>query len=173
MKNYLKQNYKLIIIKVCIVLGVVALDLTTKALMQNHFKSGEGDITIIKGVLSFSYCENDGVAWSMLAGKGKLIAIMSIVLVVAIIVFDYFNTNKNFFNVSGFALIVAGAIGNMVDRFACGYKVRDFVSFDFINFPVFNVADIAITFGCIFYIIYLLFYSKKYDKAVNDANKSA
>ncbi len=169
MKNYLKQNYKLLIIKVCIILGVLALDLVTKALMQNRFESGGDDITIIKGVLSFSYCENDGVAWSMLAGKGKIIAIISIVLVLAIIVFDIFNTNKNFFNVAGFALIVTGALGNMIDRFMCGYKVRDFISFDFINFPIFNVADIAITFGCIFYIIYLLFYSKKYDKGVADA----
>lgn len=172
MKNYLKQNYKILIIKACIILSALALDLVLKALMQKHFESGGDNITLIKGVLSFSYCENDGVAWSMLAGKGKIIAILSIVLVLGIVVFDIFNTNKNFFNIAGFSLIVAGAIGNMVDRFMCGYKVRDFISFDFINFPIFNVADIAITFGCIFYIVYLILYSKKYDKGVADGKNS-
>lgn len=172
MKNYLKKNYKLILIKFAIVLGVIALDLVSKALIEKHYASGGGDIVIIKGVLSFAYCENDGVAWSMLSGKGNIIAWLSLVLIVGIIVFDIFNSNKNFFNIAGFSLIVSGAMGNMIDRFACDYKVRDFISADFINFPIFNVADIAITLGCIFYIVYLLFYAKKHEKGDSDANNS-
>ncbi len=172
MKKYLKENYKLIIIKLVVIVCVLTLDLVSKYLMQRHYEQGGEDITLIKGVLSFSYCENDGVAWSMFAGKGKIIAILSIVLIVGIMAFDVFNANKNFFNIAGFALIIAGAIGNCVDRFACDYRVRDFISADFINFPVFNVADMAITVGCIFYIIYFLFYAKKYDKEQNNGQNS-
>ena len=53
-------------------------------------------------------------------------------------------------------LILGGLFGNLIDRIAFGY-VRDFVHLDFMSFPVFNVADIALTVGCICFIIYVLF----------------
>lgn len=56
----------------------------------------------------------------------------------------------------GLALVLSGAIGNLIDRVALGY-VRDFIAFDFMNFPVFNFADSCITVGAVLLIVSVLF----------------
>lgn len=168
MKEYLKKNYKLILIKLAIVVVALAIDLLSKHFLQKYFLNGGSDITIIKGVLSLTYTENEGVAWGLFSGKTVGIVITSVVFVIILLVWDYFNTNKNPLNFIGFSFILSGAIGNFVDRIFLGY-VRDFISFDFINFPIFNFADICITIGCVLYVIYVLFiYTKKPKKEGED-----
>jgi signal peptidase II len=77
----------------------------------------------------------------------------------------------------GFGLILAGAIGNFVDRIAFGY-VRDFIMFDFWKtFPIFNFADCCIVIGCILVCVYFLFLSsdnksEKVDKKVDSDGKN-
>jgi len=55
-----------------------------------------------------------------------------------------------------FVLLIGGLLGNLIDRVAFGY-VRDFIHLDFMSFPVFNIADVALTCGCVAFLIYVLF----------------
>lgn len=169
MKDYIKKNYKLILIKLAIVVFAIAIDLLSKYFIQKYFFGGGDRIDIIKGVLSITYTENRGVAWGLFSGKTLGIIITSVVFVVILVVWDIFNTDRHPLNYIGFSLILAGAIGNFVDRIFLGY-VRDFIALDFISFPIFNFADICITIGCVLYVIYILFiYTKKNKKEGGDA----
>lgn len=163
MKEYLKKNYKLILIKFFIVAITLSFDLLLKHFLQKYFIDGGDKIDVVKGVFSVTYTENRGVAWGLFSGKTLGIIITSIAFVVILVVWDLFNTDKHPLNFIGFSLILSGAIGNFVDRIFLGY-VRDFFSFDFINFPIFNFADICITFGCVLYVIYILFIYTRKDK---------
>ena len=70
------------------------------------------------------------------------------------------NKDKHFLYYISAGLILGGTIGNAVDRVALGY-VRDFINLEFMNFPIFNIADMALTFGVIILAIYLLFIYEK------------
>lgn len=82
----------------------------------------------------------------------------------------------------GLALVLSGAIGNLIDRVALGY-VRDFIAFDFINFPVFNFADSCITVGAVLLVVSVLFtksgraylphWTKKAEARKTDGEKNA
>ena len=169
MKEYLRKNYKLILIKLSIIVVAIAIDLLSKHFLQKYFLEGGDKVDIINGVFSVTYTENRGVAWGLFEGKTIGIVITSIAFVVILVVWDIFNTDRHLLNYLGFSLILAGAIGNFVDRIFLGY-VRDFFSFDFVNFPIFNFADICITIGCVLYVIYILFiYTRKDKKGSKDA----
>ena len=88
------------------------------------------------------------------------IIVLTFIFLAVIVVYDIcFKKRSAFFGIST-AMIVAGAIGNLVDRLVFG-KVRDFIYFSPINFPVFNVADICLTIGIIMFAIYMIFLSTK------------
>lgn len=63
----------------------------------------------------------------------------------------------------GFSLVFGGAVGNLIDRLFLGY-VRDFIALDFINFPVFNIADMCLCAGVIVLLVFFLFLYPKYNK---------
>lgn len=65
-----------------------------------------------------------------------------------------------FMQLFSIGVVVAGGIGNAIDRFVTGYVV-DFICFDFINFPVFNIADIGVTCGVVILVTIMLYYSFK------------
>ena len=77
----------------------------------------------------------------------------------------------NLFETVGFALVVAGGIGNAIDRFLLGYVV-DFIEFAFFEFPVFNVADIGVTCGFVILIIGLIVDFSKGDESDKEATKA-
>ena len=112
---------------------------------------------IITGLLKFTYCENRGVAFSLGEGKVVLFVILNIVLISILIVFyeikrDKFNKLGSFF----VALTIAGGTSNLLDRMFRHFVV-DFIDIsDFINFAVFNVADIFITVGVFGLAIYYI-----------------
>lgn len=142
LKNILK--------KLLVIAGIVTVDLATKIILEGK------SLTVINGVLSFESTHNTGAAWSMLEGRMALFIIGAIVFVLAMFLFDYFKKEQNKVYFAGFVLMLAGAIGNLIDRAVYGY-VRDFIKLDFINFPIFNIADMALTVGAIVFSIYVLF----------------
>ena len=149
----MKINKKFLFVVIPIVLGIILCDLLTKHFVISGRELGETE-SVIAGLFNFTYVQNFGAAWSMFSGNGTFLLVMSFVFVSVLMVF-YFLERKNgvLFHV-GWALILGGAIGNLVDRIAFGY-VRDFIQFDFWKaFPVFNVADIALTFGVILLLVY-------------------
>lgn len=169
MKKYFKENYKSIILKVSIILTVLAIDLITKVVFANFFNNryanGNYDnLIVLKNILSFTYTENIGAAFSMFSGEVVFLIVFSIVFIGLFIYLDVTFKEKSGWLVAGFSLIIGGAIGNLVDRIFLGY-VRDFISFDILpNFAICNLADVCITIGCGCYMVYLIMYLIKLNK---------
>lgn len=121
-------------------------------------------IIVWKKVFSFRLVYNTGGAWGVLNKHTWVLTVFSIAVMIAIVV-AYFlvpKTKKMRLMRFSMMLIIAGAIGNIIDRVGFG-KVTDMFSFDLINFPVFNVADICVVCGCILMCVLLIFYYKDED----------
>ena len=139
------------------VLMVVA-DQVTKAVISANVV---GEIPVIKDFFDIVCWHNTGAAWGIFDNATLVLGIFSFVFS-ALILLVYLQTDAGFLKLS-LSLIIAGAVGNGIDRIRLGYVV-DFLSFDNLfgyQFPAFNVADICVTGGCIGIIIFLLFMSKK------------
>ena len=145
--------------------ALITLDQLTKCYFSNlHKTESIVNIEIIPNFLKLVYTENTGAAWSFLSDVTwaqtffKVITALSLVVFIGMYV--YALKSKRLLRIS-LILIIAGTIGNFVDRLLLGYVV-DFISFNFWGwaFPVFNVADICLTVGVILLMIYLLFISK-------------
>jgi len=144
-----------------IILGCIGLDQITKAIVRTYLKP-KGSINIIDNFFKFTYVENKGGAWGSFSGKLWLFIIVTILaLGVMFYLLKDFNLKTNPFYSIGLSLIIAGAIGNFIDRIIFKY-VTDFLDFYIFgyDFPVFNVADICIVIGSIMLIIQILFLSK-------------
>ena len=148
-----KKRTSYIIIASIIIIGLV-LDLVTKWLFAEYFANGANDIVVIPNFFRFTYLENTGAAYGIFGDSTVMLAIISVLFIVAFAIYDYFNHSNNIWYILGISMIVSGAIGNFVDRIFLGY-VRDFISMSIFNF-VFNVADVLITFGVIFFVVYLI-----------------
>ena len=161
MKAYLKENYKQIIVKLLIIVAVLVIDLVTKIVFANIFSERYADnkfdnIIVIKNILSFTYTENVGAAFSMFSGQVVFLILFSIIFICVFVAIDFMYKEKNWWFVTGISLVLGGAIGNLIDRIFLGY-VRDFISFDLIkNFAICNFADCCITIGCVCIGIYLI-----------------
>ena len=146
---------------------LVALDQITKYLAKAHLK-GQKSYTIIKNIVSFKYLPggNTGAAWGLLSGRIILFIVFTVFALIVIGKFIYniykeymrnYSLNPSFKMLDILMIVlVAGAIGNLIDRIVNGYVI-DFISFDFINFPIFNVADCYITVSCILLFIMCIF----------------
>lgn len=135
---------------------LIALDRITKKLAVAHLM--KGDIVIIPDVLSLHYLENRGAAWGVLQNAFWLFFIITI-LVVAFMVILYAKIpfTKNYWYLRfTIILLTAGAVGNFIDR-AVWHYVVDFIYFECINFPVFNVADCFVCISAVLLIHCLLF----------------
>jgi len=158
-----------IILSISIFVGILLLDMLTKGLIIPNLIPNVGDrVGVIPRIISFIYVKNYGAAWGILGGRNIFLIVISIVILALFIIF-YVLRIKKVGNKSScllgisVGLIAGGCIGNLFDRLVYGY-VRDFINFDFMNFPVFNFADIALTFGVIIMVVYFLFFYMKEDK---------
>ncbi len=119
---------------------------------------------LIPDVLSLNHIRNTGAAWSMLEGKMWLFAIITIIAVIVVVTLMIKNQRKGSrWLMIGLSLILAGAIGNFIDRVRLGYVV-DMFQTDFMNFPIFNVADITLVCGVVCILIYIILDEKEQGK---------
>lgn len=138
---------------------VILADQATKFLIEYTF-SPTDSITFIPGIIDFVFVKNTGAAFSMLNSHTWILALVSIIFSVGITVYLVKTQPVDILiNVCG-GLILGGAIGNGIDRILRAYVV-DFIEFTFFNFPVFNIADIAITVGGILAVIAVMRKDKK------------
>ena len=146
------MKLKKIGIPVFIILGII-IDQIVKSAIVDHLELSQHKV-IINGVLSLTHLRNNGAAWSLLEGQQWFFTIITIfVLIVAIWVLIK-NIEKNWY-VFSLSLIISGALGNFIDRIRQGYVV-DMFQLDFINFPIFNVADILLSVGFVVLFIAIL-----------------
>ena len=141
---------------VCFLL--VIIDQLTKVWARGPIK--ENPITIIEDVFSLHYLENRGSIWGILQGKVDVLLIFSI-LIFLLLIYAYVKLPKTeHYHLLSWVLVVilAGAIGNTIDRLFFGF-VTDFLYFELINFPIFNIADCYLTI-CAFFICYLILFGK-------------
>ena len=115
-------------------------------------------MTVIPGVIDFVFVRNIGAAFSMGEGHGVAFALLALAVIVAIVVYLLRAPQLAHLEVVGMAMVAGGAIGNAIDRLAFGF-VTDFIATTFIDFPVFNVADIGITLGVVLALFGYMFLS--------------
>ncbi len=141
---------------VCILL--VAIDQITKILARGPIK--ENSISVIDGVFSLHYLENRGSVWGMFQGKVDILLIISILIFLLLVyVYARLPKTKHYLLFSWVLVVItAGAVGNTIDRLFFGF-VTDFLYFELINFPIFNIADCYLT-VCAFFICYLILIGK-------------
>ncbi len=122
-------------------------------------------IPLIQDVLHLTYRENKGAAFSILEGKTFFLIIITAAMLLVMLYILLKKVMTHPVIVSAFSLIIAGGIGNLIDRiFRPGGIVVDYIDFRLINFPVFNFADICVVIGTALFIIYLIFLEPKEEK---------
>ena len=148
MKNFLPLKID-IFLSVSVTSLVIFLDRVTKRFFTKLLDYGES-IKVIPHALDFTLIHNTGIAFGLFKDKGYVFIIIPIIAVILLVVNIYYYRKSDdalsHTYIVAIALILGGAIGNLIDRIMYGYVI------DFINFhiwPVFNVADSAITIGAI------------------------
>ncbi|MDI9475821.1 MAG: signal peptidase II [Natronincolaceae bacterium] len=138
------MNYVLIIV-------ILILDQLSKILALRYL-APVGSIPIIKNVFHLTYVENRGAAFGILQNQ-KLFFVIFALLVLGFIWFYAYNNRLNKVMVYGLGLVVGGVVGNLIDRVRLGFVV-DYLHI--MNFPVFNIADSAVTIGIVLIGIFIL-----------------
>ena len=144
-------------IYILIIIAGIVLDRITKIYAVKHFISNPHSGSLI----NLTYLDNRGAAFGILQDKRILFVILTLAIVLYLLYYFITNLKSNplVLNIA-FSLIISGALGNFYDRLFQGYVV-DFIEFAFVDFPVFNIADIFVTVGCGLLIIYILFHGEK------------
>ena len=143
--------------------GIVAADQFTKFLVLQYIPL-HSNVAFIPGLLSLTYVRNTGAAFSSFEGAQWLFAVVFL-LFTAAIVWEFSGKRWPFTNFERWLIVAiyGGGIGNMIDRFRFGYVV-DMIQTDFMNFPVFNIADCFITCSCILLMAHLFLVNKEFWK---------
>ncbi len=142
-----------------LIVGVItALDQITKALVVANIPIG-GYVEAIPGLFHLTHIHNTGAAFSILTGQRTFFLIIT-ALFLSIVVFCAVKQILSKPYLLILAVITGGAIGNLIDRLFYGYVV-DMIAVDFMNFAIFNVADIFVTCGAIVLVIYTLFFDRE------------
>lgn len=141
---------------------LIFFDQLTKYLARRDL--ADEPFTIIDKVFKLKLISNKGAAWGILQGRVSILSVISIVLVAVLVYFFLRIPEDKKFHIIRvlFIFVCAGAIGNLIDRFWMG-GVTDFLYIELIDFPVFNVADIYITFSMVLVVILFIFYYKEED----------
>ena len=144
--------------------ALVALDQLVKFLVRANIPLGEG-VPFLPHLLQLTYYQNTGAAFSIFEQHTWILTLISAAASVLLIVLLVKRTFSHSFGMVSLALVLAGAIGNLIDRLFLGY-VTDMFQTLFINFPVFNVADMCIVCGGIAFCVYFLLFQAKEEKKV-------
>lgn len=159
MKQYIKQRSSLLYCIGCLMILAIltGIDQLTKYFAIIFLKK-QHIFSVIDGVLEFRYLENTGIAFGLFAGKLPIFILICIVFFAASLYFHIRVPKRQFYTPLILTTIVlsSGALGNFIDRIYHGYVI-DFIYFKWINFPIFNVADIYVVISCIMLFALILF----------------
>lgn len=149
----------MIFLYIIIATAILGLDFFSKSYVLNNVALGEtfGSFTPL---IDFTYVQNTGAAFGMFSGKMNILAIISFAFCIGVIIYWIIKKPQDKLFCISLSMIFAGALGNGIDRVTLGFVV-DFIKTTFIDFPVFNIADIGITVGVALLAIYLIFFDKE------------
>ena len=149
-----------VVLIVVAVLHLLLVDAVTKELAVAHLKGTPGNV-VVRGFFNLFYVENRGCAWGMFQNHVWPLAAFGVLALAAIV---WKRRDLFSLDASGWRrkagiwcelLLYAGIVGNLIDRMVNGFVI-DMFELEFINFAVFNVADLFITFGALILVIYIL-----------------
>lgn len=143
--------------------ALVVMDQLVKFLVRANIPLGDG-VPFIPHILQLTYYQNTGAAFSIFEQHTWILTLISAAASVLLIVLLAKKTFNHPFAMVSLALVLAGAVGNLIDRLFLGY-VTDMFQTLFMNFPIFNVADICIVCGGIAFCVYFLLFCKEEEKA--------
>lgn len=133
---------------------IVIIDQITKFLTVQNIPLGES-MEVIPGIFSLTYIQNTGAAWSILEGQMAFFYIVTIIVVIMLVYFLHKEAKGEPLFAIAISFILGGALGNFIDRLHLQYVI-DMFQLDFISFPIFNIADSALTIGVIVMLIYVI-----------------
>ncbi len=148
-------------------------DRVTKALVDNGINQAGAVVgNSIAELFRVHLVYNTGGAWSIFAGATFVLGAFSVLMCATLITFAVVQrAHITWLEIIGLALVVSGGLGNAVDRFLLGHVV-DFIDLAFIDFPVFNVADIGVTCGIVVFLIGFLWRQRSCDESrVNEGGR--
>lgn len=148
----------------------LCLDMLTKGWFNGTYAEGEIITGPLLGLVRFHLVYNTGAAWGMFGDSTFMLGVMSLVVCAALAAYLFFLApHAGPLEAVGIGLVVAGGLGNAFDRFTLGYVV-DFIEPVFIDFPVFNVADIGVTCGFVLFVLGMVL---AYRRAENEEKLAA
>ena len=143
-----------------IVVVWLVLDQASKLFFNGSYHAGQVISDPILGIFRFHLVYNTGGAWSIFSGATWALGAFSLVVCIALAAYLALTPqHPNTGELIGISLVVAGGIGNAIDRFTLGFVV-DFIEPTFIDFPIFNIADSGVTCGIILFIVSLLVHER-------------
>ena len=149
------KNKKILLIIFIILISICIDQIVKQIVIKNVFNSS---IQIIKGVLNFTYVENTGGAYGIGSNNILIFIIINIIILGILMKFAISKREEiDTISLIAISLIIAGGIGNLIDRVARGYVI-DFIDINPVfKYPVFNIADIFVVTGCIVIAIDLIY----------------
>lgn len=169
MKGRLGAAYSLLLgdsmLAAILVIFIVLFDQITKYFADLYLQNCDA-VGMIPNIISLRYHRNSGAAWGILSDHRWVFMVISSLAIIVIIVFLIYTRKHKQSRLLTISLsfFLGGGIGNMIDRVRLGYVI-DFLRFDFIDFPIFNIADSFITIGAVIMLLYLILDTVKEEKA--------
>lgn len=137
-----------------LILLLIALDQVVKYYIVANFSLGQVRDFIPK-IVSLTYLQNTGAAFSILENQQWFFTLVTLVVIGAAVWYLFKNIQGSKWMLTGLTLIIAGGLGNFIDRIRQGFVV-DMFQLDFVNFAIFNVADMYLTFGVAVLLLLIL-----------------
>ena len=153
------RKFKDRIVAFLVILSLIGIDQITKILATDLLKPVE-EIPIIGELLVFRYCVNTGAAFSMFQNNKFLLIGLTSILLIGGLVLIFGGFIKKKVPLYAVSVVLAGGIGNLIDRILLGY-VTDFIYIKVIDFAIFNFADMCVTIGGVFLVVYLILFDKE------------
>ena len=151
------------IISMAAVIILTAADQLIKLVVERSLQP-IGKLGFIDGFIGWRYVRNTGAAFGSFSNSTELLSVFTAIVIVAMIVYVFSGKIKSKFCLVTVTMIIAGGLGNLLDRIFRGYVV-DFIEVQFTDFAVFNFADILVTCGAFMLIGYLIYDTVKDFKA--------
>ncbi len=148
----------MLLILVCSIIIIICDQLTKYFTVHNIALNHS--VTLIDNVLNLTHVHNKGAAWNILNNQVDILIIISGIAISYFCMIAYKHRHRPKYKILIYGLVIGGSVGNLIDRIFLGYVV-DMIDVSFINFPIFNFADICISIGMVCIIIMIMLYGEE------------
>lgn len=168
-KNGKTKKYIFFLLKMAAAAVLVLIDWLIKKAAVNYLM-GKQPVTVIKNVIGLRYAENTGAAWSFMSEHTEILSAVTLILILCGVAALFLGKIPGKILNTAAVMIIAGGTGNLIDRISQGYVV-DYIETLFINFPIYNFADMLVTVGVFIVCAYLIYDMIKDEKLKKQQEK--